>query len=111
MSAKEPTMRLPTSALALCACALFLPAKEQQKQEPEIGSPVARFLAEEKKRIEKEIEGNWILLRFESPDVVVDAREARGFATFCGGFLSMTLMGHQVRPGFFGPRPVYYIYG
>ena len=73
--------------------------EEKKKQEEEDEAlledlaPFTAFREKEKKRLEEEIEGSWVLQRFETPSNRFDSTAIQGYAIFYEGFMALTLRG------------------
>jgi hypothetical protein len=79
-----------------------LPQEKKPKEEkPE---RVSRFFRVQIEELEKEIEGTWSLFDFTDPTEIVVDDQARGFATFHDGFLTLVLAMDSYEQGAFGYR-------
>ena len=101
----------PALFLGLLALSLSPPRQDTPPQDTErpAGS-IASFRAQERERIERELEGAWSLLSFTTDEGDVDPRDVRGFATFHAGYMTLILQGREeVRRLLRGPAPAYTI--
>jgi hypothetical protein len=98
------------SALVLGLLALsFAPPQDTERPE---GRSLASFRAEERERLERELDGAWSLLSFTTDEGDVDPRDVRGFTTFHAGYMTLILQGREeVLRILRGPAPAYTIQG
>jgi hypothetical protein len=100
----------PTHVLVPLALLLALPLLPQEPAPggdpaPEEEAPRSgfdAFFADERARIEKEIEGTWVLQEFQPADFLFDAENIRGVAMFRDGYLSLNIMAQTFVPEFLG---------
>ena len=98
------------SALALLACllspALFPTQAPRQKTSTEKkDDPLGLQLPEkENERLEREVQGSWLLFDYNDPEEVLVDDSASGFATFQDGFLVWVLAIETVESHLFRPR-------
>jgi hypothetical protein len=91
------------------------PQEEQDGQEPQEegdpreGTPFSAYRKTEKARVEKEIEGSWMLVEFQTEDRIVDTGDFRGFATINDGYMSIIFYGREEKVGLFGNSDDYII--
>lgn len=78
--------------------------RQEKPPKPKSGGAVTRFFAEEGERLEKELEGSWMLLDYTDPNIPPLDGGASGFATFHAGFLTWMLAIDSAERGLFGPR-------
>jgi hypothetical protein len=84
------------STLLLGLLALCFPAAPQDSgAERPAPRSLAAFRAEERQRLERELEGAWSLFTYTTDGGDVDPRDARGFATFHQGYMSLILQARE----------------
>ena len=67
------------------------------------------FRKSEKERMEELIVGTWLLVRYDRQGVIVEQSKVRGFVTFYGGYMSMSLELLALREVIFGANEQTYI--
>ena len=88
--------------LGLCGVlAMFLPNQEEQKKP----GGIPGFRMDEQARLEKELDGTWLLIEYTNPHETVERRNYSGFAFFQNGYFSFTLRLEVLATHFFGVRP------
>ncbi len=86
---------------------LLLAAQDPQDDKVDLRDPLRAFREDESARIEKELQGAWILLDYANPAVVIDQQDVRGFVMFHGGYMTLSLQARENVPGRFGPQKSY----
>ena len=73
---------------------------EQVQQEPR--NAFTAFQEEESARLEKAVQGAWLLMDYQTTAFVIDPEDVRGFVMFYDGFMTLTLQAREESGGFFG---------
>ncbi|MEW6071637.1 MAG: hypothetical protein AB1726_03445 [Planctomycetota bacterium] len=89
--------------LPLAPLALHFP----QEEKPARRNPLTAFQEDESARIDRELQGAWVLMEYKHPDILVPPEDARGFLLVHDGFLALSLQGREDRPGYFRMRREY----
>jgi hypothetical protein len=72
---------------------------------------LAAFKAEKRERIEKGLEGVWMLLTYDPPNTMFDAHDVQGVAMFHEGYLSLNVMAQTFQREFLGDGVQLFIQG
>lgn len=83
------------SGLFTVLLALVLPSAGPQEPAGQEPVPITAFRQRERQRLEKELEGAWMLTSFQTTQEYVDPRDVRGFADFHAGFMTLILQGRE----------------
>jgi hypothetical protein len=101
--------------LALAPLALLLalpPARQDPPAQDETPKPgLTTFLERERVRIEKEIEGTWLLMTYQPPTALFNPENIRGVAMFRDGYLSVNIMAQTFVPEFLGDGVQLFVQG
>jgi len=94
-------MRMHTTA-ALASILIIPLAVMAQDSKPL--APFERLAASETERLEKDIQGTWLLMELTSPEILIDPADVAGYALFREGFVSLVIHARSIQPGFLGVR-------
>lgn len=83
------------------------PQEEEQEQEPLV--PLSDFRRSERQRLEKEMQGTWVLTLYKGAYDVVEQSTVRGFLMFDRGLVAMNLQLIAQPHGFLGRGERYYV--
>jgi hypothetical protein len=103
------------AALALPLLAGLALTRTQDPAETPPAKPtapgLAAFSAAERERIEKGLDGVWLLVRYDPPNALFDARNVQGVAMFHEGYLSLNVMAQTFQKEFLGPGIQLFVQG
>jgi len=106
-------MRTTMLSVLACSCLLaFLPRAQEvdtQEEDPEIRNPFTAMAEDEAKRIDKALQGAWMLMEFTTLNDMVDQEAVQGFFVFHDGYLTVTLQAARATGGFFTEKREYMI--
>lgn len=102
-------MRLPIIAALACLSLAALAPQDEEEETLDLRDPFARHAQTENARLEKELEGSWMMMTYHHPGTLIDPADAKGFLIFSDGYLSLTLQARQKSQGFFTERTEYTI--
>ncbi len=88
--------------------ALILPSAGPQDPAGQEPVPITAFRQKERQRLEKELEGAWMLTSFETSEEYIDPRDIRGFASLHAGFMTLILQGREPVQSLLGGPDVEY---
>ncbi len=97
---------LGTLVAGLVPATLQDPVEDEREEQEEGLPPFTAFRESEARRLEQKIRGVWILTLFESAEAVIEQRDARGFANFQDGFMTLIFQGRWFQSSFLGRAPV-----
>jgi len=87
-------------------------AVEKDELDDPLMPPLQRYRRQQKLRIEKEIEGNWILMDFKDPNNPLEDEYVNGWASFHDGYMTMFLQIRRLERAVFKDRERrYFQYG
>ena len=86
---------------------LLLAARNPQEGKVDLRDPLRAFREDESARIEKELQGAWILMDYAIPAMVIEQEDVRGFAMFHDGYMTLSLQAREDVPGLFRPKTNY----
>ncbi len=99
----KPFAFLLIGALSTALASPLRRAVQEPGQEEVKGHPIVRYPLEEQERLTKEVQGSWMLMRFEDPnEEAFDDSALDGFATFHDGFLTLMIQGRALETRFLG---------
>ena len=94
--------------VALSSLPLFLlAARYPQDDKVDLRDPLRAFQEDESARIEKELQGAWLLMDYANPAVVIDQEDVRGFVMFHDGYMTLSLQARENAAGFLRPKTNY----
>lgn len=91
--------------------AFFQDPDDGEDETPPREGTFARHRYDELQRLPKEIEGAWLLMRYQPPLGVFDQNNIQGFAIFHGGYLSLTIQAQTFNAEYFGLGHQAYVQG
>jgi len=101
-------MRQLPLALSPLLALLAWPARGQE-QTPPTSNPRTSFAESETARMEKEIQGAWMLIEYQPGDSVMDQTNARGSLIFHEGYMSIVLQTRRLSRGLITNLPEFFV--
>jgi len=99
-------------ALALIPLASLARGRPQDPDKPRQKAPGLTSLVDEKReRLEKELDGVWMLVSFDPGEGFFDSRNVQGVLMISDGYLSLNVMAEQLARELFGPEVMLFLQG